>query len=94
MIIAASTVGRDIIERKRLGEQLRRAHKMEAIGILAGGVAHEFNNILTVIMGFASLTKERTNPDHPVMPYIDQCLPRQRKLRGLPGVFSHTTVSN
>jgi len=46
---------RDISERKNLEDELRQAHKMEAIGTLAGGVAHDFNNILGAILGYAEL---------------------------------------
>ena len=62
---AAFTIVRDLSERKRLEAQLRLAQKMEALGTLAGGIAHNFNNLLTGIMGCSSLVLLETDPTHP-----------------------------
>lgn len=64
------TVIRDITERKQLEAQLLQAQKMEAIGVLAGGVAHDFNNILTAIAGYSDLTLQNMAPDDPLRDYI------------------------
>jgi two-component system, cell cycle sensor histidine kinase and response regulator CckA len=58
-------IARDITDRKRLEEQLRQAHKMEVVGRLAGGVAHDFNNVLTVISGYSEMLLENMEPDAP-----------------------------
>jgi two-component system, cell cycle sensor histidine kinase and response regulator CckA len=50
-------------ERENLQLQLSQIHKMESVGRLAGGVAHDFNNMLGVILGYAELAMEKTRPD-------------------------------
>lgn len=62
-VIAAIQTLADISERVSLGEQLLHAQKMESVGVLAGGIVHDFNNILTVINGYANLLQSNLAAD-------------------------------
>jgi PAS domain S-box-containing protein len=64
--MAVLGVIRDITHRKQLEQQVRHAQKIEAIGTLAGGIAHQFNNILAIIRGYAELSYESLT-DNPVL---------------------------
>jgi PAS domain S-box-containing protein len=70
-IVGASTIARDITEQKRVEDQLRQAQKMEAVGRLAGGVAHDFNNILAIIAACTEFLRDRVGPDSPSNQYVD-----------------------
>ena len=56
---------RDVTERKRVDEQLRRAERMQAAGRLAGGMAHEVNNMMTGVIGFAEFLLRGLAPEDP-----------------------------
>ncbi|MEW5981850.1 MAG: PAS domain S-box protein [Acidobacteriota bacterium] len=65
-VIGALNAGEDITERRRLEEQFRGAQKMESVGVLAGGVAHDFNNMLTAILGYTQLIMAALPADSPI----------------------------
>ncbi len=63
-------VKEDITERKKLEDQFRQAQKLEAVGRLAGGVAHDFNNMLSVILGYSELIISKLKPFDPIFAHI------------------------
>jgi len=69
----------DITEQRTMEEQLRQAQKMEAIGQLAGGVAHDFNNVLTVIMGYCNLLQMDPKLDDHQRDEVEQIIASSEK---------------
>jgi signal transduction histidine kinase len=75
---------RDTTDRVKMGQELLRARKLEAIGILSGGIAHDYNNALTAILGNISLAKiEAGNSNVPLMETLDDAEKASMKIMEL-----------
>jgi len=82
-IVSYVAVSRDVTEHILMEEQLRQAQKMEAVGRLAGGVAHDFNNMLGVIIGHAEMALERIAPGHPFYADFEEILKAAERSAGI-----------
>lgn len=67
------------VEWKKLQDQLTQAQKMESVGRLAGGVAHDYNNMLSVIIGYAELALDKVNPQDPIHEDLTEILTAARR---------------
>jgi PAS domain S-box-containing protein len=74
---------RDIRDRKEIEQRLRQSEKMEAIGALAGGVAHDFNNQLTSIMGYSEILRDQFSADVEATSLVDNVLRSARRAADL-----------
>jgi PAS domain S-box-containing protein len=80
---AVQVICRDISTRKHYELQLLNSQKMEAIARLAGGVANDFNNLLTVITGYGGLIRSGLPPEHPLQKDVHQVIQSTERAIGL-----------
>jgi nitrogen fixation negative regulator NifL len=76
-------IGRDVTEQRSLEQQLRLAQKMEAVGRLAGGVAHDFNNVLTAIFGYVEMLQEDLPADSGAQEDLEEVRKAAERAAGL-----------
>ena len=77
--LQANSVLTNLTEYLRLQNQLSQAQKMESVGRLAGGVAHDYNNMLSVIMGYSELAIEKIDPDNSLHSDLTEILTAARR---------------
>lgn len=77
----------DILEKKKLEHELLKSHKLEALGIFAGGVAHDYNNLLTAILGNISLIKSSISPAEEIFQRIEEAEKASIRARDLTQQF-------
>jgi two-component system cell cycle sensor histidine kinase/response regulator CckA len=82
-IVGASKIGHDLTRIKKMEAQFIEAQKMEVVGQLAGGVAHDFNNILAVVIGYNDLITESLGADHPLLKYTEEIRLAAERASGL-----------
>lgn len=80
-VVAATGAGRDITRRNKLEQRLLQPQKMEAIGQLAGCVAHAFNNILQTMRGHIDLTERELEPNPESVIHLSEVRPSLERAR-------------
>ncbi|MBL4606287.1 MAG: PAS domain S-box protein [Pseudomonadales bacterium] len=73
-VYAVGTIATDVTIQKEQAEQLRRSQKMDALGKLTGGVAHDYNNMLGIILGYAELLSVHVKQDEQLKNYVEKII--------------------
>ena len=81
--VSVTTIAHNITKRKQLELELEKAQKLESLGVLAGGIGHDFNNLLSGIMGNISLAKLEAERGEDIMESLDEALRVVSKARAL-----------
>ena len=81
--ISQLSIFRDITKITNIENQLKQAQKLESVGRLAGGVAHDYNNALTAIMGFTEMAMMETEPGGPLYMDLNEVLKAGKHAKGI-----------
>jgi len=73
----------DIAELKRMEEEILKAEKLESLGVLAGGLAHDFNNVLTTILGNVSMAKYQASPESDIFELLSEVEAASKRAQSL-----------
>ena len=95
-VVGASKIARDITRQKQMEDLVLQTQKMEAVGRLAGGLAHDYNNLLTVILGYATTVHNRLPPNDPLRKTVKEILGAGERAASLTGqllAFSRKQVT-
>lgn len=84
-VYAIGSIATDITDKRNLESRLRQSEKMQAVGQLAGGVAHDFNNQLAGIIGYADMIKEKSEENSSIREYVKYILTAAKRSSELTG---------
>lgn len=74
LVVGMLALVRDVTEHRKLEESLQQAQKMESVGRMAGGIAHDYNNTISVVLGYAELAREVAGSSEPMQGYIKEII--------------------
>jgi PAS domain S-box-containing protein len=83
VVLDISALKKAEAEKLRLETQIFQSQKIEALGQLAGGIAHEFNNILTAILGYSHILRKKMNDSDPLLFFVDNTITSGERAAGL-----------